>query len=503
MLHRNLTGESVMDKPLKILFATPEAVPFAKTGGLADVAGALPKYLQPLGCEVVLIMPYYRMVKRSGLPIQYLGEEIEVPLREEALRAEVYQSQLEPNIMVYFIGRDEFFDREYLYSTPKGDYFDNAERFVFFTRAVLRLARHIGFSPDLIHHHEWQTGLIPAYLKSIYENDPFFAHTATVFTIHNIAYQGLFKKEKFPLTGLPSEMYNPEGVEFWERINLMKAGIVYADVINTVSQKYSEEIQSPEYGYGLEGILRKRNADLYGILNGVDYQEWDPAHDSHLIARYDLRDLSGKQECKRDLLKEFGLPAALEKVPLLGMISRLADQKGFDLLAEILDQLFSFDLGFVLLGTGEQKYHDLFQQVAQKYPQKAGIRIAYDDRLAHKIEAGADLFLMPSKYEPCGLNQIYSLKYGTIPVVRATGGLDDTITHYDPSKGTGNGFKFARYDAKEFLNQIKTAIVFYAQPEHWTKLVRNAMNSDFSWHRSAEAYLQLYRRAIEKRKGSI
>lgn len=492
-----------MNKPLRILFATPEAVPFAKTGGLADVAGALPKFLHTLGCEVILVMPYYRMVKRSGFPLQYLGEEIEVPLGDETLRAEVYQGYLDKNIPVYFIGRDEFFDREYLYSTPKGDYFDNAERFVFFTRAVLHLARHIQFSPDVIHHHEWQTGLIPAYLKSIYGNDPLFGHTATVFTIHNIAYQGLFKKEKLSLTGLPPEMYNPEGIEFWERINLMKAGIVYSDVINTVSQKYSEEIQNTEYGYGLEGILRKRRNDLYGILNGVDYQDWDPSHDPHLIARYDLNDLSGKRECKKDLLKEFGLPPSLEKAPLLGMISRLADQKGFDLLAEIIDELFTFDIGFVLLGTGEQKYHDLFSRIAQKYPQKAGIRIAYDDRLAHKIEAGADLFLMPSKYEPCGLNQIYSLKYGTIPVVRATGGLDDTITHYDPSTGMGNGFKFARYDSKDFLNQIKTAMGLYAQPERWTKLIRNAMASDFSWQRSAEAYLQLYRKALEKKRGAL
>jgi len=501
--NRSMGSEASMNQPLRVLFATSEAVPFAKTGGLADVAGALPKFLRRLGCEIILVMPYYRMVKQSGFPIQYLGENLEVPLKEEILQAEVYVGQLDKEISVYFIGRDEFFDREYLYSTPRGDYFDNAERFIFFTRSVLHFARHIRFSPDVIHHHEWQTGLIPAYLRSIYSDDPIFSSTATVFTIHNIAYQGLFKKEKFPLTSLPLEMYNPEGIEFWERINLMKAGIVYADAINTVSQKYSEEIQSPEFGYGLEGILRKRREDLYGILNGVDYQDWDPSHDPHLIARYDLSDLSGKKECKKDLLKEFNLPPALEKVPLIGMISRLADQKGFDLLAEIRDQLFSLDIGFVLLGTGEQKYHDLFYQVAQKYPQKAGIRIAYDDRLAHKIEAGADLFLMPSKYEPCGLNQIYSLRYGTIPVVRATGGLDDTITHYDPSRGTGNGFKFVRYDAKDLLHQIKTAISFYAQPPHWTKLIHNAMVSDFSWHQSAEAYLQLYKKAMAKKRGKL
>jgi starch synthase len=491
--------EVIMDKPLRVLFATPEAVPFAKTGGLADVAGALPKFLKPLGCDIAVVMPYYRMVKKAGFSLQPLGAEVQVSMGDEILTADTYLGRMDQNIPIYFIGRDEFFDREDLYNTPKGDYFDNAERFIFFSRAVLALSKQIEFSPAIIHHHEWQTGLIPAYLKSIYRNDPFFSRTAAVFTIHNIAYQGLFKKEKFGLTGLPPEMYNPEGIEFWERINFMKAGIVYADAINTVSRKYSEEIQTAEYGYRLEGILRKRGQDLFGILNGVDYQDWDPSRDPHLVAHYDLNDISGKRECKRDLLKEFNLPLSLETLPLLGIISRLADQKGFDLLAEIIDELFTLEVGFVLLGTGEQKYHDLFNQVARKYPRKAGIRIAYDDRLAHKIEAGADLFLMPSKYEPCGLNQIYSLKYGTIPVVRSTGGLDDTIVNYDPAAGTGNGFKFARYNASEFLGQIKAAIGYYDQPEHWKRLLRNAMTADFSWQRSAEAYLDLYRKALEKK----
>ncbi len=492
-----------MEQPLRVLFATPEAVPFAKTGGLADVAGALPKFIQPLGCDVKLVMPYYRMVRESGLPIEYLGQEIEVPVGDEIIRADLYRSQLTKDIPMFFIGREEYFDRAYLYTTSRGDYFDNAERFIFFSRAVLTLCQQMEFSPQVIHHHEWQTGLVPAYLRSIYQNDPFFSQTATVFTIHNIAYQGIFRKEKFGLTGLPLDMYNPEGIEFWERINLMKAGIVYADMINTVSKKYSEEIQTPEFGYGLEGILRKRREDLYGILNGVDYQDWNPASDRNLVARYDLNDLSGKNACKKDLLKEFGLPLSLEKAPLLGIISRLADQKGFDLLAEILDELFALDIGLVLLGTGDKKYHDLFSEVARKYPQKAGIRIAYDDRLAHKIEAGADLFLMPSRYEPCGLNQIYSLKYGTIPVVRATGGLDDTIVDYDPATGKGNGFKFRKYDAKDFLNEIKRAISTYRRPNEWKRLLQNAMSSDFSWNRSAEAYLQLYQKALEKKIRSM
>ena len=488
-----------MDKPLRVLFVTSEAVPFAKTGGLADVAGALPKFLEGLGCEVKMVMPYYRMVRKSGLPIQPVERPIEVTLGNETLQADLYQCELSGTNTVYFIGREEFFDREYLYGIPRGDYFDNAERFVFFSKAALAFCQSMNFSPDIIHHHEWQTGLIPALLQSLYSKDSLFSHSAVVFTIHNIAYQGLFRKEKLSLTGLPMEMYNPEGIEFWGKINFMKAGIVYADVINTVSQKYSEEIQTAEYGYGLEGILRKRSRDLYGILNGVDYQDWDPSHDPHLITPYSLQDLSGKRACKKDLLKELGLPSSLEGVPVLGVISRLADQKGFDLLADILEDLFNLDIGFVLLGTGEQKYHDLFSRIGRKYPQKAGIRIAYDDRLAHKIEAGADLFLMPSKYEPCGLNQIYSLRYGTIPIVRATGGLDDTIVHYDPSTGKGNGFKFIHYDAKEFLHQIETAIRYYYQPEHWNRLLRNAMTADFSWARSAESYVELYRKALEKR----
>ncbi len=490
-----------MDKKrLRVLFVTSEAVPFAKTGGLADVAGALPKFLQALGCEIRLVMPFYRMVRKSGVSVKPLNKTLEVTLGDERLPADLYQGQLTKDVPVYLIGCEEFFDREYLYGTPKGDYFDNAERFIFFSKASLGLARLLEFSPDIIHHHEWQTGLIPAYLKTIHSKDPFFSSTAVTFTIHNIAYQGVFRKEKLPLTGLPPEVYNPEGIEFWERINFMKAGIVYADVINTVSRKYSEEIQTAEFGYGLEGILKKRSQDLYGILNGVDYGEWDPAHDRYLAARYSLEDLSGKRECKRDLLKEFHLPSSLETVPVLGVISRLADQKGFDLLAEIIEDLFSLDVGFVLLGTGDQKYHDLFNQIARKYPGKAGIRIAYDDRLAHKIEAGADFFLMPSRYEPCGLNQIYSLRYGTIPVVRATGGLEDTIVPYDPATGRGNGFKFVPYEAREFLRQIKTALQIYHRPDQWKQLVRNAMTADFSWQRSAESYVELYRKAIDKKR---
>jgi starch synthase len=494
-----------MTNPLHVFFITSEAVPFAKTGGLADVAGALPKFLLSLGCRVTLVMPYYRMVRKTGLPIRPVNQSLQVSLGREDLRIDLFQGELPGGVPVYFIGREEFFDREFLYGTSRGDYFDNAERFIFFSKAALALIRTLEDPPDILHHHEWQTGLISAYLHSIYREDPFFSGTGVVFTIHNLAYQGLFPKEKLERTGLPPAMYHPEGVEFWGKINFMKAGIVYADAINTVSRKYSEEIQTAEFGCGLEGILKKRRADLHGILNGVDYQDWDPSHDAHLAAPFSAEDLSGKKACKIDLLREFGLPASFEQVPLLGVISRLADQKGFDLLAEIIEDLFRLEVGFVLLGTGEKKYHDLFSEIGKKYPRRAGIRIAYDDRLAHKIEAGADLFLMPSRYEPCGLNQIYSLKYGTIPVVHATGGLEDTIVPYNPSAGTGNGFKFKPYDARKFFEQIETALSFYRQPKHWNRIRKNAMTADFSWEKSAASYVDLYRHAQRKRieKGGL
>jgi starch synthase len=489
-----------MTDPLRVLFVASEAVPFAKTGGLADVAGALPKFLPSLGCDVRVVMPYYRMVERSGLPVRPLGESLDVPVGDAIIRADLYEGRLTPEIPVYFIGQKAFYDRDGLYGTPAGDYPDNAERFVLLTRASLLLCRRLGFSPQIIHQHDWQTGLLPAYLRTVYRNDPFFARAATVFTIHNIAYQGLFDAQKLALTGLPPELYNPEGIEFWGKINFLKAGITYSDVINTVSRKYSQEIQTVEFGCGLEGVLNKRKDDLFGILNGVDYDEWNPAGDPHLAARYTSADLAGKRACKEDLLREFGLPPSLAGKPLLGMISRLADQKGFDLLAEILDELFALDIGFVLLGTGDKKYNDLMARVARTYPGQAGIRIAYDNRIAHKIEAGADLFLMPSRYEPCGLNQIYSLRYGTLPVVRATGGLEDTIVDYNPATGKGNGFKFEPYRAEAFLDCIRKALALFRRPETWKQLVINAMAADFSWPRSAEAYFRLYGQALERMK---
>src|SRR4030042_171681 len=349
---------------LKVLFVSSEAVPFAKTGGLADVSGALPKALKGMGVDVRLVLPFYRMAREQKFKYQLLSEDLEVTLGNQSLKGDV-----------------------------KGLF-------------------------------DWQSGLIPCYLKTVFKKDPRFAKTASIFSIHNVAYQGLFTKDAFDLSGLPQELFSIAGVEYWGKISFMKAGIVFADIINTVSETYSQEIQTEEFGYGVEGMLRARKKDLYGVLNGADYEEWNPATDKFIASTYSSEDLAGKLKCKQDLLKAFNLPEELISFPLLGVISRLAAQKGFDLLAQIMDELVKMDIGFVLLGTGDEKYHELFTLIGEKYPKKTGIKIAYDNILAHKIEAGGDMFLMPSRYEPCGLNQIYSLKYGTIPIVRATGGLD-------------------------------------------------------------------------------
>ncbi len=485
-------------EPLKVLFVSPEVVPFAKTGGLADVAGSLPKALKDLGCDVRLVMPLYHSVRQGKYTLKKVLENLPIPLGQRQLPADIYQGELEEGLPVYFIERDEFYDRGNLYGNSKGDYFDNDARFVYFSQGALMAAQVLGFQPDIIHCHDWQTGLIPVYVHFRRGRDPFYAKTASVFTIHNMAYQGSFLKEIVELAGLPEESFSPSGLEFWGRANLLKAGIVYSQIISTVSQKYSQEIQTPEYGCGLEGILSYRRDDLFGIVNGVDYDLWNPETDLFLDAHYTRQDLSGKKACKKDLLKWYHLPEDRMAHPVLGIISRLADQKGFDLLAEIMDRLLKKDLSLVVLGTGEEKYHALFSHLAEQYPEKVGICLTFDNALAHKIEAGSDLFLMPSLYEPCGLNQIYSLKYGTIPVVRATGGLDDTIIPFDPQTGKGTGFKFRRYQAGELWEALQRALAVYKNQTQWTQLMKNAMAQDFSWKASAKEYIKLYHLAMER-----
>lgn len=481
---------------MKILLVSSEAIPFAKTGGLADVSGALPKALARLDQDVTLILPKYRQVDETRFPLEKTSLELKVPVGQRLEAAEVFSVKMEPNYRVLLIRKDSYYDRENLYGSPSGDYEDNAERFIFFCRAALEIARKV--RPDLIHCHDWQSALVPVYLKTLYQADARLARVASVFTIHNIGYQGLFWHYDLPLTNLGWELFTPQALEFYGKLNFLKGGIVFADAVTTVSRKYMEEIQSPEFGAGLEGVLRDRRRDLHGILNGVDYDDWSPANDPFIRAKYGRERISGKKACKTDLQKEFGLPVA-ENVPVIGIISRLAEQKGFDLITSAMDDLMKEGIQLIMLGTGDEKYHLLLDSLAKKYPDQIGLKIAFDNVLAHKIEAGADMFLMPSRYEPCGLNQIYSLKYGTVPIVRAVGGLDDTIEDYHPGNRQGNGFKFRDYSSSALLGAVRRALQAYRDPIAWKELMIRGMAADFSWDRSARTYLQVYQELVGKK----
>ena len=490
--------------PLNILFVSSEVEPFAKTGGLADVSGALPQAIKQLGHEIRIIMPKYRSVDERKLHLHEVLrlKEIDIPIGQEIERASVKSCILAntgAKIQVYFLANDPLYNRSGLYANSENhkDYADNDKRFIFFCRGVLETLKRLGWRPDIIHCNDWQTGLIPAYLKTLYQSDAFFQKVRTIFTIHNMAYQGSFPRSSFLKTRLPEELFAPEGVEFYGNFNFLKAGLVYADIITTVSEKYAQEIQSSdEYGCGMSGILQKRTSDVYGILNGIDQSVWNPETDSLIPQKYDARNLDGKTANKIELLRRFNLENR-EGIPVIGCISRLAEQKGFDLIGQIADDLLKLDIQFVLLGTGEKKYHDLFEALQKRFPQKFGAYLGFSNELAHLIEAGSDMFLMPSRYEPCGLNQMYSLRYGTIPIVRATGGLDDTIEDYDPESGNGSGFKFSDYDAKELLRTIERSLTVYANKPAWQRMIKQAMQKDFSWESSARKYIALYKNLLK------
>jgi starch synthase len=480
-------------KSMKIAFLSSEISPLAKTGGLADVAAALPPALRRRGHEVVLFMPLYRCVRKAGWKILDTGLHYTLSITGKLVDCAIKKTILpDGNLPIYLIECDPYFDREGLYQDRGHDWPDNLERFTLYNRAVLRALQDLPFRPDILHTNDWQTALLPIYLRTTYQTDTFFAGTSTVFTIHNLAYQGVFNHEQFPITGLPWSLYSIDGLEFYGKVNLLKGALLLADRLTTVSRQYAREIQTDEFGCGLHGVLRKREAALTGILNGVDYSVWNPETDPKIAANYSAEDLSGKAICKKDLQKAFKLPQR-KNVPVLGAISRLADQKGFDLLAELFDYLMGFDVQFVLLGSGAPEYHQLFEEMAGRFPKKCGIALRYDDELAHKIEAGSDLFLMPSRYEPCGLNQMYSLRYGTIPVVRATGGLADTVQEFDPEKGQGNGFVFQQTDPKEFFWAVMRALETWPKKAEWKELQQRAMRQDFSWDSAAAQYLSLYR----------
>ena len=461
------------DKKLKVLFASSEVEPFSKTGGLADVAGSLPIALDKAGVDIRVITPRYKCVRVFG-----------------------NEARLADKGPVYFIKNNKYFMRDNLYAEKGGDYADNLDRFAFFSKGIIEGLKELDFKPDIIHCNDWQTALLPVYLKEIYgKQDKFYGKMKTVLTVHNLGYQGVFPKEGFPKTGLGWEYFTMHRLEFYDMVNILKGGLVYTDIITTVSPTYAKEIQTAEFGCGLNGLLSERKSALFGILNGIDHEEWDPSKDKELKYHFSALKPEGKRKEKASLQKEAGLEQR-QDAPLIGIVSRLADQKGLDLIARIINPLLDHDVQFILLGTGEEKYHRLFEEISKRVPHKASINLKFDELLAKRIYSGADIFLMPSRYEPCGLSQMISLRYGTIPVVRRTGGLADTITGFDPDTTRGNGFVFERYDAWEFFDAIKKAIGIYKQKGLWAKLVSNAMKCDFSWDKSAKKYLEVYKKLI-------
>jgi starch synthase len=469
---------------LNILLAASEVVPFAKTGGLADVAGALPKALARLGHNVRVAMPRYNIdsiYSRS----EPLPGSIAVPFDFHTRRSDVYVDR-STEAPVYFIDAPEYFSRDRLY----GEY-DDVERFAYFSRAVLELAKALGEPFDIIHLNDWMTGLAAAFLKIVYAGDPAFARTRTLFTIHNMAFQGLFDKNDMPRFGLPEWLYRSDGLEFHGAASALKAGLVFSDALSTVSQRYSLEIQTPEFGGKFDSLLRARRDDLFGILNGVDYDEWSPERDWRIAANFSIDDLSGKLVCKRDLLRNFSLPEDTDR-PVIGCVSRLSDQKGFDLILEVIDFVLDRGAVFILLGSGASIYEREFQRLRDRRPNQVGVYFGINNDLAHKVEAGSDMFLMPSRFEPCGLNQMYSLRYGTVPIVHATGGLDDTVQDFDRTTMSGSGFKFYPFMSSRLLEKIYEALLVYADRDLWRTLMLNGMRADYSWEVSARRYVELY-----------
>jgi len=482
-----------------------EAAPYAKVGGLGDVVGALPKALEKLGLKLKVIIPAYApSVLAGALPAtrRLSNLDLDVPMAAFVERAEVFHSRMDQAAVdVYLIGSRKYFDREGIYDDPltKEGYTDNMERFIFFMKSGLSLIEKLAEPVDIIHCHDSHTALIPGILKTSLLRNPFYLGVGTLLTIHNLAHQGVYPKEALDYAGIAAEQYYPMSpFEYWGQVNFLKAGIAFADKVNTVSHTYALEIQaSAEYGFGLEGSLQKRKKDLSGIVNGIDYSEWNPETDPFLPANFSVHDLSGKSKCKEHLLECFGMQRAKARVPLIGIVSRLADQKGFDLIAEAIEEIVDLELQMVILGKGQQKYHDLLRSLASRCSGKIGIRLSFDNELAHKIEGGCDMFLMPSRFEPCGLNQLYSLRYGTIPIVRKTGGLADTVSEFDGGKGTG--FTFSEYSAAAMTKAIKKALAVYSDSSLWQLLRIRAMSQDWSWAKSALRYRELYERIKQER----
>lgn len=475
---------------MKILFVSSEIAPFAKTGGLGEISETLPVALKSQGQQICLFMPLYKKVKEQ-FKLEQIDCSLDIPLGPLTKTAKLRKGYLREDIEIYFIENDEFFDRDYLYNTPEGDYPDNALRFLFFCRSVLEMLKVIGYKPDIIHLNDWQTSFIAVYLKTIYKDDEFFQNIKVVLTIHNLAYQGVFNKENIIYTGLDSNSSVLKELEFWGKINFLKGGIVYSDIITTVSPRYSKEIQTPEFGAGLENVICSKKDVVFGIINGIDYQQWNPETDKYIAKNYNLSTIENKGENKVALLKKMGLPVQKD-FPLLGMVCRLTHQKGIDLIIESLDELMKLPLQFVILGTGDAHYHRKLGEFIPKYPTQLKIDFAFDEALSHLIYAGSDFFLMPSKFEPCGLGQLIAITYGTAPIVSMVGGLADTIKHF--TNGEGNGFVLKQYSKQGLIETVKEAISVYKNKELFRKLQENMMRSNFGWESSARQYIQLYQR---------
>ncbi len=478
-----------MPEPLHVVVAASEMAPYMKAGGLADVVAALPKALSRLGHRVTVFLPRYAPI--AFPPGEFLGS-VHVPVDSVTRSAGYYAAEPHPGVRLVFVEHPPFFERDKPYGNEQGDWPDNRLRFAFFARAVLEFFRSRGERPSVLHAHDWQTGLLPVYLKAFYWDDPTLRRLPTVFTIHNLAYQGHFGLDTLDVLGLPWNLGTSHGLEFHGGVNYMKGGLLFSEKLTAVSPQYAREVQGREKGYGLDGALRERSGDLIGILNGVDYDEWDPRHDPHLTARYTPDDLSGKAACKAELLRAFGLPEYPD-LPLLGITSRLVHQKGFDLVTGAWHDFLQRPLRLVVLGTGEPAVEDGFRHLAGRAPERVGLRLAYDARLAHLILGGADMFLMPSRDEPCGLSQMYAMRYGSVPIVHSAGGLVDTVEPWNAQTREGTGFRFDTPDGTGLMWAVDQALETWREREAWRRLQRNGMLRDFSWERSARAYEQVYR----------
>ncbi len=477
---------------MKILLASSEAYPFSKTGGLADMAGALAKALARAGNTVGLVTPLYGGVRERFPEMMLLDWHMELPLGAGWVQAKVWTLQTVPGLTIYFLDHPAFFDRKGIYSDNGVSFPDNAERYIFFSKAIAHLARYLPWQPEVVHVHDWQAGLVPLLMLHQKLWEGWADMPRTVLTIHNLAYQGIFPPAKYALTNLPQDYFNLHGAEFYGSLNCLKAGIVYADAITTVSPRYAREIMTPEQGSGLDDILRRRQGALTGILNGVDYEEWNTTENPFIKHPYSARNLAGKIADKLDLQAELGLPPD-PTLPLFGSITRLADQKGLDIQLAALEEMLSTRMQFVLLGSGADGYEKAYRQLVRRHPGKVSVRIGFDQALSHRIEAGCDFFLMPSKFEPCGLNQMYSLRYGTVPIVRVTGGLDDTVVDISEQPERADGIKFTEYSARALARSMRKALVLYEEPKLLQYYRRNGMKADFSWERTVKRYEQVYR----------